>query len=99
MTNYLGYKCSLCKKEFPPMNMIYSCPSCGGNLDVVLDYEGIRQKFHPEDILSRAESSLWRYEPLLPVTDPGGFTTPIHAAGWTPINLPERISLTLGLRR
>lgn len=99
MTNYLGYKCSLCKKEFPPMNMIYSCPSCGGNLDVVLDYEGIRQKFHPEDILSRAESSLWRYEPLLPVTDPGGFTTPIHAAGWTPIYQPERLSLNLGLRR
>ncbi len=99
MNQYLGYRCSLCKAELPPMEIVYNCPKCGGNLDVILDFERISQKFHPEDILSRAENSLWRYAPLLPVTDPGGFATPIHAAGWTPIYQPERLSVKLGLQQ
>ncbi len=99
MSHYLGYRCSLCKTELPPMEIVYNCPKCGGNLDVVLDYERIKQKFHPDDILSRTENSLWRYEPLLPVMDPGGFTTPIHAAGWTPLYQSERLNTDLGLQQ
>lgn len=99
MNQYLGYKCSLCHRELPRMEIVYSCPNCGGNLDVVLDYKRINQKYRPEDILSRSENSLWRYEPLLPVTDPGGFATPIHAAGWTPIYQPEPLKEKLGLQQ
>lgn len=99
MNHYLGYKCSLCNNELPPMEVIYNCPKCGGNLDVILDYQSIRQKYHQEDILSRTEYSLWRYAPLLPVADPGGYATPIHAAGWTPVYEPERLALKLGLQK
>ena len=38
-----------------------------GNLDVVLDYDSIKNKYKPEDILSRTDPSLWRFLPLLPV--------------------------------
>jgi threonine synthase len=99
MTNplFVGYRCSLCKTEYLPGQVTYTCPKDGGNLDVVLDYPGIRQKFQPEDLTVRAESSLWRYLPLLPVMDPGGEATPLHCAGWTPVYHLDRLGRQLGL--
>ena len=97
MTNFVGYRCSLCNKEYLPGQATYTCPKDGGNLDVVLDYEAIRQKFQPEDLTCRAEESLWRYLPILPVADPGGEGTPLRAAGWTPVYNLTRLAKQLGL--
>ncbi len=72
MDKFIGYRCSLCNAEYLPGQVTYTCPKDGGNLDVVLDYDAIRQKFQPEDLTYRSEDSLWRYLPLLPVPDPGG---------------------------
>ncbi len=99
MTKFSGYRCSLCNSEYLPGQVTYTCPKDGGNLDVVLDFDAIRQKFQPEDLTSRSEASLWRYLPLLPVPDPGGEGTPIHAAGWTPIYRLSRLARSLGLER
>ena len=96
-TKYVGYRCSICNSEYLPGQITYTCPKDGGNLDVVLDYAGIRQKFQPEDLTYRDRDSLWRYLPLLPVPDPGGEDTPIHSAGWTPVYRLERLARQLGL--
>jgi threonine synthase len=98
MDNFSGYKCSLCDREYLPGEVTYTCLQDGGNLDVVLDYESIRQKFQPEDLSCRAEGSLWRYLPLLPVSDPGGEGTPLRAAGWTPVYRLAPLALKLGLQ-
>lgn len=95
---YIGYRCSLCGKEYEPEAMRYVCPLDGGNLDVILDYETIRQNFKIEDIVSRTDASLWRYLPLLPVPNPGGVGTPLRTAGWTPVFSPQGIIEKLGLR-
>ena len=97
MEKFAGYRCSLCNAEYLPGQVTYTCPKDGGNLDVVLDYDAIRKKFQPEDLTYRAEDSLWRYLPLLPVPDPGGEGTPIRCAGWTPVYRLERSALELGL--
>ena len=97
MSNFTGYRCSLCNTEYLPGQVTYTCPKDGGNLDIVLDYDAIRQKFQPEDLTSRAEDSLWRYLPLLPVPDPGGLGTPLRAAGWTPVFALSRLAKTIGL--
>jgi threonine synthase len=97
MTKFVGYRCSLCNSEYLPGQVTYTCPQDGGNLDVVLDYDAIRQKFQPEDLTSRAEDSLWRYLPLLPVPDPGGDGTPIRVVGWTPVFTLSRLAEKLGL--
>jgi len=89
----------LCKTEYLPGQVTYTCPRDGGNLDVVLDYDTIRQKFQPGDLTSRSEGSLWRYLPLLPVPDPGGEGTPLRAAGWTPVFTLKRLAEKLGLER
>jgi threonine synthase len=97
MNKFIGYRCSLCNADYLPSQVTYICPKDGGNLDVILDYAGIRQKFQPEDLTYRAEDSLWRYLPLLPVPDPGGEGTPIRCAGWTPVYRLERLARELNL--
>jgi threonine synthase len=97
MKEFVGYRCSLCQTEYLPDQVTYTCPKDGGNLDVVLDYEAIRQRYQPGDITSRRDPSLWRYLPLLPVTDPGGEGTPLRAAGWTPLYTPPALVQELGL--
>ncbi|MHC1739989.1 MAG: threonine synthase [Anaerolineaceae bacterium] len=97
MSQYIGYRCSICNKEFLPASIMYTCPNCGGNLDVELDYKAIQTKYQVEDITSRTDFSLWRYLPLLPVDDPGGVGTPLRAAGWTPLYTPPLLAKKLGL--
>ena len=98
MSKFTGYKCSVCGTEYLPGQVTYTCPKDGGNLDVVLDYDSIRKKFQLEDITSRKEASLWRYLPLLPVAEPEGASTPLHAAGWTPVFAMPRLAEKLNLK-
>ncbi|HCB02196.1 MAG TPA: threonine synthase [Anaerolineae bacterium] len=97
MKNFIGYKCSLCGTEYVQDQVIYTCPKDGGNLDIILDFDSIKKKFQPEDITSRTESSLWRYLPLLPVSEPPGDSTPLHIAGWTPTFALPRLAEKLNL--
>ena len=98
MTKFIGYRCSLCREQYSPMDVTYTCPKDGGNLDVLLDYESIKSKYTPDDILSRNDPSLWRYLPLLPVQEPPGEATPLHVAGGTPVYKLERLAEKLGLK-
>jgi threonine synthase len=99
MSKFIGYRCSLCKTEYKPGQVTYVCPQDGGNLDVFLDYEGLKEKYHPEDITSRTDASLWKYAPLLPVPEIEGDGTPLHAAGWTPVFDMPVLSEKLGLKQ
>jgi threonine synthase len=98
MNKFIGYVCSLCKTEYTPEEVTYTCPKDGGNLDVVLDYASIKAKYQPEDILSRNDPSLWRYLPLLPVSEPPGEMTPLHSAGGTPVFKLTSLAEKLGLQ-
>ena len=97
--NLMGYRCSLCEAEYNPDEVTYVCPLDGGNLDVRLDYGAINQDTSPESIWASQEESLWRYLPLLPVSDPGGAGTPLRAAGWTPTFSPPLLRAQLNLER
>lgn len=99
MGDFLGYRCSICNAEYPPTQVMYTCPLDGGNLDVVLDFKSLKQKFHVSDITSRKETSLWRYLPLLPVPLPSVVGTPISVAGYTPLYNPPRLGEKFGMNR
>lgn len=99
MEKFLGYRCSLCGQEFGPQEITYTCPKDGGNLDVILDVQAIHKNLGPGGLPAGGEPSLWRYSPLLTVQDPGGLSTPLHAAGWTPVFELPRLAQTLGLSR
>ena len=98
MNKFVGYRCSLCSDEYSPVDVTYTCPKDGGNLDVVLDYDSIKHKYKPEDLLSRTDASLWRFLPLLPVSMPEGGSTPLHAAGGTPVFKLDSLAGKLGLQ-
>ena len=97
MDKFIGYKCSLCETEYLPRQVTYTCPLDGGNLDIVLDYDGIKKKYQPADITTRTDGSLWRYLPLLPVYDPNSDETPIRSVGWTPVYRLQQNAEQLGL--
>ena len=99
MEKFIGYRCSLCGKEYGPTEVTYTCPQDGGNLDVVLDYERIRKDVSVSTITGSDDPSLWRYLPVLPVSDPGGEGTPLRAAGGTPIFEPVPLAELLGIKR
>lgn len=97
MEKFSGYTCSICGRSFAPGEVTYICPDDGGNLNVVMDFDAVRRTCRVETITSSHEASLWRYLPLLPVSDPGGHGTALRQAGWTPLYRPERLAAGLGL--
>lgn len=97
MGRFLGYQCSICGAEYHPDEITYVCPIDGGNLDLLLDYEKIRQQAAPAGVARSTDNSIWRYLPLLPVDDPGHIGTPLRAVGWTPLYKPKRLAERLGL--
>src|SRR4030042_2488443 len=99
MHKFLGYRCSLCATDYDPSGATYTCPKDGRNLDVVLDFDLLRSKFQPSDITSRSDPSLWRYAPLLPVAEFPGNSTPLHAAGGTPVFSLDRLGERVGIKQ
>jgi len=98
MNNHFVYKCSICGQEYTADEITYTCPQDDGNLDVLMDYERIRQVYTPSSICSD-EASLWRYLALLPVEDPAGVLTPLRNAGWTPVYAPKVLADEIGLKK
>ena len=62
-----------------------TCPDCGieGILDVRYDYDAMAGALSREDLERSRENSLWRYLPLLPVSD--ATKLPPLRTGWTPL--------------
>ncbi len=97
MGSFVGYQCSVCGKTHGTDYKGYVCDACGGNLNVILDYDHIKKNFKPSDIFSSAEKSLWRYLPLLPVEEPGFEGTALHSAGFTPVYKSEKTAKDAGV--
>jgi threonine synthase len=97
--SYVGFICSVCEAEYGPDEVVYTCPLDGGNLDVVLDIQQIREQITPLDLERDQDRSIWRYLPLLPVDEPGHTGTPLWGVGWTPFLFPQRLADKLDLRQ
>ena len=98
MAKFIGYQCSICGKEYKPGEVTYTCPEDNGNLDVILDYQELKKRSTAELIIKN-EASLWRYFPLLPVSDLIGEGTTIRSAGWTPTFSPPQLKKELGVNQ
>jgi threonine synthase len=98
MNKITGYKCSVCGTEYTLEEVTYTCPKDNGVLDVVLDVDSIRQHASPEDIQNSTDFSMWRYLPVLPVSDPGHHGTPLRSVGYTPVYSPKALAQELGLK-
>src|SRR5215212_3823634 len=86
-------KCRECGREYP-LTATHVCEFDFGPLEVVYDYDRIRNSLTREAIASRPKS-MWRYRELLPVqNDP----TVGLQVGFTPLIKADRLAKRLGIR-
>ena len=85
-------ECSACHKTRPAGQPHHLC-ECGGPLLVRYDLEGIRARFNRAQ-LSGTPRGMWRYAPLLPVSDPRHVVS--LGEGGTPLVRAERLGKKLG---
>ena len=86
-------RCRECKREYP-LDPIYVCEFCFGPLEVVYDYDAMREAVSRESI-ERGPASVWRYADLLPCDADAAVDI---QAGFTPLIKAERLGEELGLR-
>lgn len=95
MSNVAGLRCFRCQVVYPATLSAMLCPRCGpgtgdadpGVLDVLYHDPG-------GELVHRERTGVFRYGPLLPVTDPG----PILPTGDTPLVDAPRLARRLGLK-
>ncbi len=91
-------RCVSCGREFSPDEIDYTCPDCGprrGTLEVLYDYDALREKLTREHFAHETDYSMWRYLPLLPIQN-RRFIQPLHV-GWTPVYRFPDYARALGL--
>ena len=99
MERILGYRCTLCGKEYPFGPELMTCPDCGekGILDIVYDYPAVRKVFTREGLAADRDNSMWRYKALMPILGEG--LSKFLRIGWTPLYESQRLYRELGLKR
>ena len=89
-----GYRCIACARKQTASFSGFLCPECGGNLDIRYDYAAIAKDLAQG--FTRDRSDMFRYAPLLPVSDAGD-RFPLRV-GATPLYAAARLGESLGLR-
>ncbi len=97
MNNVTGFKCVECTRLFGVNEVQYVCPECGGNLDVLYDYERIGQQLNKASLAADRNFTIWRYRALLPIEDLS--PAPPLAVGWTPIYDCPRLAAEFGVKQ
>ncbi len=88
-----GLRCRECGQPYPQAPR-YVCEACFGPLEIVYDYEGIKNAISREKIAAR-DNNLWRYRELLPIdSEPrvGMYS------GFTPLVRADRLGEALGVK-
>ena len=96
MRNVKCGRCVRCGKEYKAVPNLTNC-ECGGILDIIYDYDYIKENLTKEKLAARDDRSMWRYRELLPVeeTTPN---TPLRV-GWSPLYQADRLAKELGLAK
>jgi threonine synthase len=97
MNNVSGFKCIQCAQPFNTNDIEYACPACGGNLDVLYDYERIGQRLTKASLSDDRNFTIWRYRALLPVEESS--PVPPLTVGWTPIYDCPRLAAEFGVKQ
>jgi len=85
-------ECSVCVKRHDA-GVVHNLCECGGPLLVRYDLESARAGWS-RDALAEASADMWRYSPLLPVTDRKHIIS--MGEGWTPLIRTRRLGTRIG---
>ena len=93
MSHVTGLQCHLCKATYRAQ-ALWVCEKCLGPLEVVYDYDAVRQNVS-RSLIEGRPNNLWRYRELLPIE--GEPRTGLHS-GFTPLVRSQRLAQRLGVR-
>lgn len=98
MDRIVGYRCTVCGREYPFGPELMTCPSCGeqGILDIVYDYPAIKKVLSHKTLADNRDNSMWRYRALMPLL--GRSLGDYLRIGWTPLYRSMRLGEQLGLK-
>jgi threonine synthase len=68
LSSFFAQKCSKCGLEYAPELMVCGCKRCGGRVDILYDYDKVRQTTVKRDN-TIGRIPLWLYDELLPIVD------------------------------
>ncbi len=94
MKNVKCARCVKCGKEYEATANITNC-ACGGILDIIYDYDYIKENLTKEKLAARDDRSMWRYRELLPIEETTE-NTPLRV-GWSPLYEADRLAKELGI--
>ncbi len=94
MGNEIGLKCRECGERYPN-RIIQACGLCFGPLDVIYDFEEVKEKISKGSIAS-GPRTIWRYKELLPVESDTAIVD--IGAGYTPLLKADNLARELGLK-
>ena len=83
MNNVTGFECFDCGREHGVAEVEYVCPACGGNLDVLYDYDRVKSQLTKTSLAVDRNFTMWRYRALLPIDESSA--VPPLTVGCTPI--------------
>lgn len=96
MSLVTGLTCIACRQKVGRTGQIYTCPACGGNLDVDYDYAAIGRAFTKAALAGNRDATIRRWLPLLPLDDVASL--PPLDIGGTPLYRPARLGAKLGMQ-
>ena len=88
-------QCIRCGKDHKLTETKYNCNACGGNLQVLYDYNLIKKRLNYEVLRDNPERSIWRYLDILPVSSIKN--VPPVQVGWTPLYRAEKLGAGTGV--
>jgi threonine synthase len=93
MSYIKSLKCKECGREYS-ISPVHVCEFCFGPLEVVYDYEKIKESLTREKIEARPKS-MWRYRELLPLDNDPSVGMNV---GYTPLIRAEGLARALGVK-
>ncbi len=92
---FLELRCLKCGHRHRPAKGIYTCKKCRGKLDIVYDYEAVKEKINRKE-LSRRSAGVWRYFELLPLDQRKNIVT--LGEGGTPLIRAKKLAAELRMK-
>jgi threonine synthase len=97
VSHAIGFKCIDCSRDIDIGETEYVCPTCGGNLDVLYDYERVSRQLTASQLSENRDFTIWRYRALLPIE--ASTPVPPLTIGWTPIYNCTNIAVRFGIKQ
>ncbi len=92
------FVCTICHRKFDISKNLMTCPHCGeiGILDIIYDYQAMKETVTRSYFKTNKDFSMWRYSPLMSIEGVPKFALKV---GWTPLYQSNRLNRLIGVKK